>query len=171
MSAKFLSVVTQGGYTLIEIMVMVTILVTVAGAGLAAFSTFSDRQQTLEAAKTLQSWIKTAQSKAQALEKPAACGQLHAYRLEITAGSNQATLSAICNTTREELGSQSYELTGPLVFDTTATMDFEVLRGGVSLNGGSNASLQLVVENTGLVPYRYGFVITKTGEIREGNYL
>lgn len=150
---------------------MMTIMVSMVGAGIAAFSTFQDRQQTLEAAKGVQTWIKSAQSKAQSLEKPSACGQLHAYRLEIEAGSGQANLSAICNTAREKLGTETLSLAGSVVFDTTATIDFEVLRGGVSINGGADDTLEIVVEDAGLMPYRYGFLITKTGEIREGDYL
>jgi len=161
---------SQQGYTLIEIMVATAILVTMAGAGIATFSVFSDRQQTLEAAKTLQVWLRTAQAKAQALEKPAGCAQLHSYRLRLTDESNQAVLAAVCNSSNQEIAPVTLNLPGTVVADVSTTLDFQVLRGGIKIGTGV-PTINLIVKKVGITTYRYSFTVTQGGEVREGSYL
>jgi len=161
----------QSGYTLIEILIATSLFATLAGAGIAAFTTFNDRQATLESAKAMQGWLRAAQTKAQALEKPSGCNQLHSYRFTTVDESNQVTLTAICNSSNQLLGTQTFTLAGGVVADVSTTLDFLVLRGGLSINGGASPSVALIVKKLGGITYRYSFTVTQGGEIREGKFL
>lgn len=164
--------VSQNGYSLIELVVVVGLMVLLMGGGIAAFSSFNDRQKAVEGARTLQSWLRTAQSRARALEKPPGCDQLHSYRVSTITNSDTVETVAVCNAANDELGATFLTLPEGLTLQTTATLDFLVLHGGIEINQSAASAVDLVVSGGGgFSNSRYGFTVTKGGEIREGDYV
>ena len=61
---------TKQGFTLVELLIVVTILVTLLGVGLASFNSFNRRERLKQAALTLKSNLRFAQTKSISVEKP-----------------------------------------------------------------------------------------------------
>ena len=90
------------GFTLIELMVVITISALLVGGGLAAYTNFNERQVMLAAGQALYNDLRFTQGKATASEKPEACGAgqpqegvLERYELVFTSG-NEYEINAWC---------------------------------------------------------------------------
>ncbi len=101
-STTFAQVKAGAGFTLIELLVVVTISVLMVGGGLAAYSSFNERQLVKSAGLQLYNDLRFAQGKASANEKPddEACtqtqGSLEGYNLAFSSPTTY-TVEAICN--------------------------------------------------------------------------
>ncbi len=146
------------GFSLIEMLVAITIMMVLVGAGMAAFLTFSDRQNLVQAAKTVQAHMRSAQVKARAGDTPENCQRLEGYSVRMSAGSNRVRLLAICE--NGEYLYDRYDL--PLSVTAQSGVDIEFL----GLYGGVNnpSTVTLVSQD-----WQYAFDVTKGGEITEGN--
>jgi prepilin-type N-terminal cleavage/methylation domain-containing protein len=152
---------SMAGFTLIELMVVVTITLLMVGGGLAAFVNFNERQTILGGAKELQSILRAAQQKAQISDKPeTGCDRLSSYvvRANQTAPVT-VTVYAKCQSgevlrSTKTLNS-SLSLSGPL------QVTFRSLQGGVEVPA------TITVTST-LTNQSYEFEVTSGGEITEG---
>lgn len=134
------------GFTLIEIMVGVSVILLLSGLFMAGYNRFNDRQKVQQAAATLIRNLQAVRTKAAFGTKPAGCDTLVGYTVTFTAANYEA--SALCQTpvvspvttynlpadvtfspvpgditfyalNRGALGAQTISLTG---FGTTATV-------------------------------------------------
>lgn len=92
----------SAGFTLIELIVSVTIMILLVGSGIAAFITFNDKQQLQGSTKLLQTYLRAAQTKARVGDRPEDCDRLLGYQVSIPQQSNTLTLAAICGETGNE---------------------------------------------------------------------
>ena len=86
MSKEYFSFVKSDnllGYTLIEILVALTIMVLLFLTGFASYRAFSRRQELISAVRQVQGDIRQAQENAIASKKPAGCGTLDGYRFVV----------------------------------------------------------------------------------------
>lgn len=83
------------GYTLIEILVVLSIVGLIFAASFASFREFSRRQAMLSAARNLKSDIKLVQEQAIAGKKPQGCDELTHYALAFTASSYEITAECV----------------------------------------------------------------------------
>lgn len=145
------------GFTLIELLVSITIMMLIVGIGLASYITFNEKQQLSGAAKELQTYFRSAQTRARNGDAPSGCIKLEGYNVKMAVGSSIVTVRAICdsgNFTRSE-----HLLTGGVTPNTVIDMTFGVLSGGVS--GAQNITLVLGSRS-------YTFKVTEGGEISQG---
>ena len=88
------------GYTLIEVVIAVSIGLLVTGLGLAAYNRFNERQGLEAGGSQLYSDLRLAQSRAAASDKPVACasGTLQGYRLlYLTGSTTKYQVMALCD--------------------------------------------------------------------------
>lgn len=157
------------GFTIIELLVVISIMLVVLGGGIAAFSVFNDKQQITTAAKDLQTMLRSAQVKARSGEGAGDCtdaGQkLSGYRVyanSLTAIDNNsvAIMERVCDGGATLLNSSSV-LTGTTVSDFD--MEFISLRGGVTGAG-------TIIINGNAASNVFEFEVSEGGEITEGAY-
>jgi type II secretory pathway pseudopilin PulG len=129
---------SSGGFTMIELMVSISIMILLVGGGIASFITFNDKQQLQGSTKMVQTYLRTAQTKARVGDRPEECSRLDGYEVQVPQGSTTLSLVAICegdgtevpvqSTTLEKVESISFE-GGEL------SILFKVLHGGTEDEG------------------------------------
>jgi len=118
---------TSKGFTLVELMVTITIIVLLAGVGAAGYINFNKTQALKSAANDLKNNLRLVQSKALAQEKPAGCVNFEGYRLN----TSSYFMVALCDGV--ELGSSRKFFSLPSnVSLSPAQVDFSVLTGEVT---------------------------------------
>jgi prepilin-type N-terminal cleavage/methylation domain-containing protein len=151
------------GYTLVEVLVSLTIIGLLFGFGFASFRDFSRRQALEGASRSLKGELRLLQSKASAGEKPAGCGAsiLSTYSFVVSASSYNiiANCSGGVNVT-VKTGSLD---TGITMASTQNTISFKVLGQGTNILSGGSAVITLSqagTSNTSLI------TVTAGGEIK-----
>jgi len=126
---------SQKGFTLIELLVAVGIMGLLVGGGVAAYVQFDLTQQLTQAGESMEVFLRLAQKRAAAGEKPSSgCGTLNGYEVRVTNGGVDALMNPICD--GETLPSaDTMTLGGDLLFGNDASFLFKVLSGGVSNPG------------------------------------
>jgi len=120
---------TKRGFTLIEMLISVTVMLLVVGGGIAAFLNFNDAQNLQGEGKELVSILRAAQSKARVGDRPDGCTGLSGYAVRGTAQGTGVQMYAICeggDFLREE-----YQFEGDVVLDNSFDITFQSLQGGV----------------------------------------
>lgn len=171
----------QLGFTFIELLVTVAVLVTITGAGIAAFIRFNEKQVLIDTGKQLQTLLRSAQIKAAAHEVPSGCTtKLWAYRVNIPVVTpSTINMYARCG---NDKGSQSnvspprdnmkfpagISLSGSGSYD----IDFYVHHGGVGVRENGSPVDPPVADITLTNPNgsTFEFSVTQGGEITEGVY-
>lgn len=159
----------RAGFTLIEMLVTVAVMVLLVGGAMAGFITFRDRQLVLADAKSLQQFVRTAQAKARVRETPAACNtagnRLQGYRVRFNSATS-VTMHPLCGdddllpTPTERASVASLIITASAFSGYPTTIDFYTLHRDNSL--ASNTRLRA---STAL--YRYCFDVGTGGSISE----
>lgn len=147
----------KNGFTLIELLVSVTILMLIVGGGLASYLTFNEKQQLTGAAKELQTYFRSAQTRARSGDVPSGCDTLTAYSVQMAQDTSIVSIRAIC--TNGNIVTADHNLTGGVTPNTAIDITFNVLKGGVS--GAQNITLILGSRS-------YSFAVTVGGEISQG---
>jgi len=147
------------GFTLIELLVTITIAVMLVGGGIASYITFNDRQNLQNGAKSLQTYLRSAQSKARAGERPTGCNTLNGYKISLSAGTPVITLSAVC--AGGDVVHSSYTLPVGVISASSHVITY------VNLYGGVRGAGVIVLETTN-GNYKYTFEVTDGGEITAG---
>lgn len=149
----------HSGFTFIEIIVSIGILMLLMGGLLAGYNSYNQKQQLIQSALTLKAHLRLAQSRALSGLKPASgCTELVGYAVSFTSGAysiqaqckNGAVTSLVGSTTNVSLPSTISLVSPP------ATIVFGVLTKGLlrdtpvtlTLNGFSK-NYQLVVSTNG----------------------
>lgn len=111
----------KAGFTLLELLIVTSIVLVVTAGSIASFATFSDKQKALVAAKDVQQLLRSAQTKARVKETPLSCNALIGYKVVIN-GDN-ATMRAVCQ-----------QATGPAEMGDTSTVRFSGVTKTISAN-------------------------------------
>ena len=147
------------GFSLIEILVTITVALVIMGGGIASFIRFNERQTLLGAAQELQTYLRSAQTKARVGDRPVDCQRLEAYQVTMIQGSSQVEISAVCDDGQLFLQRQE-DLPSAVTATNPVTVEFLVLHGGVSQAADIN-----LVSGSGS---SYEFNVTQGGEITQG---
>jgi len=133
------------GFTLIELLVTTSIAMLIAGAAIAGFVTFTDRQEVLNAAKEVQQMLRTAQAKARIKDVPKSCSDqsLPLARYQVVIDGTTLRLEAFCESlpTTKTVIIQKYELPDDVSMSLspipaapyTDTIQFKTLEDGTNL--------------------------------------
>jgi prepilin-type N-terminal cleavage/methylation domain-containing protein len=123
------------GFTLIEMLVVVTITGLTVGGGIAAYNRFNDRQKVLQAAKTVVNQLRLVQKQADAGEKPDGCGVLDGYA--VSAAGQVLVSGALCDGIPDDLlNPTTTTLEGDAFFSNPVGFTFRPLSLGIT--GASN---------------------------------
>ncbi len=127
---------TPNGFTFIEILVSVTLLLLLSGLLVAGYNRFNDSQVVAQAAATVQNNFRAIRTDAASGIKPEGCGTLVGYRVAFPTSASY-TATAVCQTAggQEELGiPDTYVLpTGVTFTPLPQTFLFYPLERGVSV--------------------------------------
>ncbi len=174
----------QSGFSLLELLITVTIMVIIVGGSVAGFMTFQARQEVLTTAKNVQQLVRTAQGKARVRETPTSAtltaagfgagtcnsdnSRLQGYRINLS--SNVITLVALCG--EDDLDPlqatavvYSETITG-MTYSGPDYIDFWTLYRGLRFSGGpSPATIRFTsvsdVNNTSYFTVENGGAITE----------
>ena len=155
------------GYTLIEILVAITIMTLLFLTGFASYREFSRRQELVSAVRQAQGDIRQAQENAIASKKPAGCSVLDGYHFTVVPPDSYQ-ISWVCG------GSPGVEKTVPLPTGITISglspdltpsnsILFKTLGQGTNIPGGGETSFTLTQANYGKTAT---ITITAGGEIK-----
>jgi len=159
---------TKKGYTLIEILVGLTIIGLIFSFGFVSFREFSRRQALQGAGKTMIGDLRLAQQMANSGEKPDDIGCqspniLNGYNFRVNSTSNY-TVEAVCNgTTLVEI--KSVDLPTDISTSTPSTnpVFFKVIGQGNNLTAGNPARFTL--SQTGSTT-TFSFTVSASGRIQ-----
>lgn len=157
------------GFSLIEMLVAIAIMIVLAGLGIASFIRFNERQQVANTAKQIQHIMRTAQSKARVKEIPSGCSTLFSYEVH-RSGSGPINLRANCQTGVNPQLSSWTAPSGMSVSPGSFSVKFKTLHGSaeIKINGVPNNILTTNIKKG--TEYDYQFNVTSGGEITSGNF-
>lgn len=149
----------ERGFTLLELLVSVTIMMLIVGGGIASYITFNERQQLAAAAKELQGYFRSAQSRARANEVPDGCTSLQGYSVQVNQDDSEVRLVAECAS--GDIERATYVLSGTATPNSAINVSFATLKGGVT--GAQTITLSQGSRS-------YSFKVTAGGEITQGDF-
>ncbi len=151
------------GFSLIELLIAVGVILFMAGGGIASFINFNEKQQVINGAKELQEHLRMAQTLSRIGEVPDSCGKLAGYRVtsQDAAGGKEIKVLAACSA--GDLERNSFLLPETVTLDADIDIVFLGLHGGVS-----GASEIQIIGGSGRT---YTFEVTQGGEITQGEIL
>lgn len=143
------------GYTFIELLVSVAIVIVVTGGVIVNYNTYNDSQKARQSALTVKNNLRLAQSRATNGDKPASgCTSLVGYEVRFAASAY--TVQARCDPEGLVEGSdQVYPLESGITFSPIpSTVVFKVLSRGIDTDttiivAGQNRSYQFGVTRSG----------------------
>ena len=144
------------GFTLIELMVVISIIALLVGLSIAGYSNFNKTQTLQAAAKDLKNNLRLAQNKALAQEKPTTCTCLSGYQVMIGPSSYQ--MQAFCGLDpKAPCGpTQTFSVPTSVTLSPSLTVYFYVLGGGaepatITLSGFGKPDLTVIVTKEGKI--------------------
>ena len=151
------------GFTLIEMMVVITISGILVAGGLAAYKGISEKENLKQAGLTLESNLKLAARRAQAGEKPENCsGNLTSFSVSAV-GSDVTKYQVQAKCSTGDATAVEYVLGDGVEFQSVINppIDFWPLRNGVT--GGQTLTLTTISGS-----FSYQVVVEASGVIRGG---
>ncbi len=151
---------SRGGYTLIEIMVVIVIMSLLVGGGLAGYTKFNDRQTILVAGRQLIASMRQAQQYSASGIKPVGCDTgLRGYRVTAASGGSTYTVAAICTTTGTTVVVKQETLAAGVQFASNVDVTF------LGQVGGAQTTNPTVTLSQGTLTYQ--LTISSSGDITE----
>jgi type II secretory pathway pseudopilin PulG len=131
----------QRGFTFIELLVVLTIVILTSTGGVVSYRTFNQRQQLIQSGKQLYQSLRIAQTKAQVGEKPDVCAAngVTAYGITGSSGGRTIVTQAHCGSAQT---TSSLPLDDSVAFSSSFDVRFMTLYGGV--NSSSPVVIRLV---------------------------
>lgn len=119
------------GFTFIELLVVMSIVMLLSAGGIATYRTFNQRQALTQSAKQVAQALRTAQTKAKVGDKPTACASddLTAYGVTAAAGGTQILIQAHCGSA---VTVSSFFLSSNITVANGFDVQFLTLYGGVN---------------------------------------
>jgi len=155
----------KSGFTLIEMMVAIAIMIILTGMGIAGFIRFNDRQEVSNAAKQVQHIMRSAQSKARVKELPSGCTNLFSYEVH-RSGGGPINVRANCQS-GVNASLSSWTVPANLsVTPSSFSVKFRTLHGSAEISGGTSLTINVIKGSE----YNYEFVVNNGGEITTGGF-
>lgn len=156
------------GFTLIELMIAISIGSLVLTLGTARYMDFNKTQTIKEVGLTVKNNLRQIQTKATTGVKPASAACTSSVSLDgyqITISNTSITSTAVCNGSTSGNPVTTYNLPAGLFFDSSGSTIFNVLGKGVSV------AKQILIKNSSTSPSKwYALYIRASGEIKDCGY-
>lgn len=153
----------RAGFTLVEMLVTVSIMLILVGGGIANFVRFNERQLVQSNGKEVKSLIEAGRARARSGDTPDGCAGLQGYRVTGLANSDVVNLEAVCGNDDYVVSTHTLPTRGAgasmsVRFASDTEVTFKLLHGGVE--GDTDINLVTVPER-----YTYTFTINPAGNI------
>ncbi len=149
---KSAPLITFSGYTLIEILVGITIIALLFSLGYANYRDYARRQALIGAARKLKTDLRLAQEFALSGKKPSDCSVLDGYRFKIDTSPEAETydIVAVCGGAEKDVDRNDNEVGEGIDISTAnpSSILFKVLGQGTDLDVGG-ATITFTQEGTG----------------------
>lgn len=165
----------SSGFTLIEMLITITISLLIISIGVANYLDFNARQKILGAAKELEVLIQSAQAKARGGDL-ADCDKLDSYQISLNLSANPVAVALQPNCVDINLGTaylgttiKSYTLITEVVLETLPAITeikFPVLNGGIIFPG--NVPNVALTFSSPSISKKYQLILSKGGDLSEG---
>lgn len=159
----------EAGYTLIEILVAITIASLLFGIGYVSFREFSRRQALAATSRSLKGDLRLTQELALSGKKPTSgCNTLDGYNFRVSAPSSY-TIGAVCGVNNCSNNSnfclKTVTLASGVTINTPSVNPilFKVLAQGTNIGAGSSTTITLTQGGTGSV---VNVMVSASGEIK-----
>ena len=142
------------GFTIIELLVMMGIILLLGGGVVAAFNNFNENQRVKQAALAVKSNLRFAQNKALSGEKPSGCGTLVGYT--VTFAATSYVIQAQCDSGLVGASISTSFPSGVSFVPVPSSLTFAVLTGRIAGStsitlSGLNKTYSLTVSGSGNV--------------------
>jgi len=136
-------------FTLIEVLVVISLTAILLGFGFAGFRQYSQRQSLFAAARTVKGDLRILQEKALAGEKIDPCigKRLDGYRFDILPDNTQYNISQLCSGTVYDIENKNVA-SGFTVKATREPILFKVLGQGTDIPSGTSSVITLTQTGT-----------------------
>lgn len=151
------------GFTLIEMLIAVSIMMLVFGGGIAGYTTFNDRQIVVSAVEDLKQHLNFARSKALSGDL-GGCSTLSGYRV-MTQVAGESMLLNISPDCGGSFGNAKTYTFPPKLTITDLNMIYKTPPGGV-VNLPAGGDIRILYAGR-----EYGFEISQSGEMSEGDWV
>jgi len=121
----------QSGFTLVELMVTITISALLLAGGLTSYTRFNSRQTLTNSVRGLQLLLRTAQKQARVESKPTGCTRLVSYAVQVAA-ANMTAANLIAECTNQNYTLQTLQFDSGVSSKAAFNIHFLVLQGGVT---------------------------------------
>lgn len=159
----------KNGFSLIELLVVISIMMLVVGGGIATYMNFNEKQTILEATNQLKSYLLQAQGNARNGVINSCTNPLLGYRVSASALVVPAsiTIQEICDngTLTGSVGSTNTQELSKGISVSSFSVTYKVLHGGISESGNE---INVTVSGNNL---NYQFKINKGGELTTGEWI
>lgn len=153
----------QAGLTLVELLVVLVILSSMIGIGIAGYNQFNERQRVKQSILNVKNDLRYIQNKATASEVPANCGILNGYTVTFNADNIHYSATAQCSNAGT-YPVYSFALKTGLTFSARPnTITFQPLQNVTVINPAGNTTL--TVQNPAASTYTQTLTINVNGEI------
>lgn len=127
----------QGGFTIIELIIVITIMMVLSTFGIASFVTYSRSQDLVNAAQNVSTVLQVAKASASSQVKPSSCvsGTLNAYEVTIDPVSPQVqqySVEPVCGSIPDVASKKMYTLPQNVSFSAAKVLTFHVITGDVT---------------------------------------
>lgn len=159
----------QVGISLIEMIIVVSIILVILGGAIAGFFRFNDRQSVINTANAVKQVLESARTRARVRDNPnQACGTLQGYRVLTSGSTLQSRL--MCGTSKFSLTQgqvrDTYQIpTGITV--TSMNVTFYTLAGSALVTQPPSPGYIYISGNS----IHYMFQILSSGQITEGCFV
>lgn len=148
---------TFNGFTLIELMIAITIISIMVSLGLGAYGKARERQIGVSAGEQIITLLQSAQSDARTGKKD--CLGKYLGQEVIIALPNTLSTRSLCE---GDSGTSTLHTISEITFDSGTTLIFSPLTQGIEIDGGS---LQFLLNYTSSASLTYEIRVTNTGTI------
>jgi type IV fimbrial biogenesis protein FimT len=165
---KFLPTKKSSGYTIIEIIISIFIIIILFSAAQAGYRVFI-LEKSLETAKSqIISDLRLAQSYAMSGKKPTGCSGLNGYNFTTSISNNSYTITANCggDTAGENVEIKTVELSKVakgINIANNISLTFKIMGMGTNISAGASVFFDLNQQTTG---YSRRITISSGGDIK-----
>jgi len=129
----------DGGYSFIELMIVILVSALLFGIGYASYRSFAQKQALIKVARAFEADVRVAQNKAMSAQVPEKCGTLSGYGLKF--GGSSYEISSYCSGSGGESITRTFS---GYVFSNNLGADsivFKVLGQGTDLTGDMTVTI------------------------------